>query len=159
IFTDYASGLSPQTIAKRLNAENIRGPNGATWGPSAIHGHAARGTGILNNELYVGQLVWNRQRYVKDPDTGRRVSRINPEAEWISTSVPGLRIISDDVWERAKSRQAMARQAIRNGGNPRHGRRPQYLFSGLVRCGSCGASYTVYSTHRLACSGARERGV
>lgn len=28
-------------------------------------------------------LVWNRLRYVKDPDTGKRVSRPNPECEWV----------------------------------------------------------------------------
>ena len=42
-----------------------------------IAGNAARGTGILNNELYIGRLVWNRLRYVKDPSTGKRVSRLN----------------------------------------------------------------------------------
>jgi hypothetical protein len=33
---------------------------GKTWGPSTIHGNWRRGTGILNNELYIGRLVWNR---------------------------------------------------------------------------------------------------
>ncbi len=36
--------------------------------------------GLLNNELYVGRLVWNRQRFVKNPDTGKRVARMNPRA-------------------------------------------------------------------------------
>ena len=36
---------------------------GAPWNPSTIHGNPPRGTGILNNELYVGRLVWNRLRY------------------------------------------------------------------------------------------------
>ena len=49
----------------------------AAWGPSTIAGNAARGTGIVNNELFLGRLVWNRQRYVKDPATGHRVSRLN----------------------------------------------------------------------------------
>ena len=40
-----------------------------------------RGTGILNTELYVGRLAWNRLRYVKNPDTGKRVSRLNPATE------------------------------------------------------------------------------
>lgn len=43
---------------------------GTAWRPSTIHGHAGRGTGVLNNELYIGRRVWNRQRYLKDPDTG-----------------------------------------------------------------------------------------
>jgi site-specific DNA recombinase len=35
---------------------------GGAWGPSTIHGNRQRGTGILNNELYIGTLVWNRAR-------------------------------------------------------------------------------------------------
>ena len=33
------------------------------------------GSPILNNELYIGRLVWNRQRFLKDPDTGKQVAR------------------------------------------------------------------------------------
>ena len=88
IFRDYAAGVSPKALAKRLNAERCSGPGGTPWNPSTIHGNPARGTGILNNELYVGRLVWNRLRYVKDPDTGKRVSRPNPPSEWVTTAVP-----------------------------------------------------------------------
>jgi site-specific DNA recombinase len=65
--------MSPKFLAKRLNAERCPSPEGSPWNPSTIHGNASRGTGILNNELYIGRLVWNRLRYVKDPDTGKRV--------------------------------------------------------------------------------------
>ena len=41
--------------------------------PSTINGNAKRGTGLLNNELYVGRLIWNRLRYMKDPSTGRLI--------------------------------------------------------------------------------------
>nr|WP_246449378.1 recombinase family protein [Paracoccus amoyensis] len=81
IFADYDGGLSSRTIAMARNREGVPGPMGREWGPSTIHGNRERGTGILNDELYVGRLVWNRLRYVKDPDTGRRVSRLNPESE------------------------------------------------------------------------------
>jgi hypothetical protein len=33
------------------------------------------------------------------------------------------------------------------------GQRPVHLFSGLMRCGLCGASYTVVGSGYLACSG------
>jgi len=81
IFNAYAKGQSPRAIAKELNAEKVPGPSGKGWGPSTIHGNRKRGTGILNNELYIGRLVWNRLTYVKDPDTGKRVSRLNPEED------------------------------------------------------------------------------
>ena len=81
------------------------------------HGNAKRGTGILNNELYIGRLVWNRLRYVKNPDTGKRVSRLNPSSEWLTKNVPELRIISDELWAAAKERQNATRRAVAEGGN------------------------------------------
>jgi site-specific DNA recombinase len=98
IFEEYAAAVWPRAIAKRLNAEGVPGPSGSTWGPSTIHGNRQRGTGILNNELYIGRLVWNRLRYVKDPETGKRVSRLNPDSGWIVQSVPGLRIVDQELW-------------------------------------------------------------
>jgi site-specific DNA recombinase len=109
IFRDFVAGLSPKQIAKNMNREGVAGPFGGPWSPSTIYGNAKGGTGILNNELYVGRLVWNRLRYVKNPDTGKRVSRLNPEAEWMRKEVPQLRILSDDVWADAKQRQEVGR--------------------------------------------------
>src|ERR1700758_1229072 len=100
-------------IAKRLNAEGVSAPSGKAWGPSTIHGNRQRGTGILNNELYIGRLVWNRLRYVKDPISGKRVSRLNPESEWIPREVDELRIVNQPLWERVKRRQAELRKNTR----------------------------------------------
>ncbi|NPD70452.1 recombinase family protein, partial [Acetobacteraceae bacterium] len=70
IFQAYADGRSPKRIALDLNACSVPGPRGGAWSSSTINGNSARGTGILNNELYIGRLVWNRLTYLKDPDTG-----------------------------------------------------------------------------------------
>jgi hypothetical protein len=110
IFRDYAAGVSPKALAKRLNAERCAGPGGTLWNPSTIHGNPGRGTGILNNELYIGRLVWNRLRYIKDPDTGKRVSRPNAPSEWVTTAVPELRIIDDELWHQVKARQVEMRR-------------------------------------------------
>jgi len=37
-----------------------------------------RGNGILDNEMYTGKIVWNRQRFVKVPDTRKRQAQPNP---------------------------------------------------------------------------------
>ncbi|NBU28282.1 MAG: hypothetical protein EBS42_08750, partial [Caulobacteraceae bacterium] len=37
-------------------------------------------------------------------------------------------------------------------------RRQPHLFSGLLKCGRCGGSYTVYNRDRLACATSREKG-
>ena len=63
IFREFIAGHSPKQIAKMLNREGISGPFGGKWSPSTIHGNPKRGTGILNNELYIGRMVWNRLRY------------------------------------------------------------------------------------------------
>src|SRR5919106_2401776 len=63
IFREFVSGRSPKQIAKTLNQQGVAGPFGGKWSPSTLYGHAKRGTGILNNELYVGRMVWNRLRY------------------------------------------------------------------------------------------------
>ena len=160
IFTEYLAGKSSRTIAWELNREGVPGPQGAEWGPTTIHGNPKRGVGILNNELYVGRLVWNRLRYLKDPDTGKRVSRLNPETEWVTQDVPDLRIVDQDIWDAVKARQKnlayVAPEPGENALNDR--RRPKYLFAGLVKCGCCGAGYTLISKDLLGCASARNKG-
>lgn len=156
IFRAFVANVSPKAIGKMLNAEGVPGPMSVAWSPSTIHGHAGRGTGILNNELYIGRLVWNRQRYVKDPDTGKRLARINPAAAWIITDVPHLRIVDDDLWQAAKARQASTRSTMTAG--IVRARRPKYLFSGLTQCASCGGGFVLSSHDLLTCFNARSRG-
>jgi site-specific DNA recombinase len=159
IFREFVGGASPKQIAKRLNEEGVRGPLGARWNPSTIHGNATRGTGILNNELYVGRIVWNRLRYIENPDTGRRVSRLNPRSEWISKEASELRIISDDVWDSVKRRQAITRRVLNAGTSIVRARRPRYLFSGLTKCAVCGSGFMLKSVNRLSCYGATSKGI
>jgi site-specific DNA recombinase len=78
IFELFAAGVSPREIAKRLNAEHIPGPDGRPWGDTTIRGQADRGTGVLNNALYVGRLEWNRCSYVKDPRRGQEGRSAEP---------------------------------------------------------------------------------
>jgi site-specific DNA recombinase len=111
IFAEFAAGLSPRAIAKQLNAENVAGPGGRPWGDTTIRGQAERGTGILNNPLYIGRLEWNRCGYVKDPRTGKRVARPNPPETWEIAEVPHLRIVDEALWGRVKS-------ASRRSGSP-----------------------------------------
>ena len=102
VFGEYVAGRSPVAIAKSLNAEGVPGPTGTGWTQSTINGNRRRGIGILNNEIYIGKYVWNRQRFIKNPDTGKRVPRFNPEKDWIRTDVPELRIVEQDLWDKAK---------------------------------------------------------
>ncbi|QRZ15650.1 recombinase family protein [Paracoccus methylovorus] len=162
ILRDYAEGISPRVIARTLNEEGVSGPEGRLWNDTTIHGHAKRGTGILNNELYIGKLIWNRLRYLKDPSTGKRVSRLNPESEWIVKDVPDLRIVDDELWQAVKARQAATSAKYANvaeGVRKHHKKnrlngthRPKTLLSGLVFCGCCGGPFSIRGSDRFACS-------
>ncbi|MEE4455305.1 recombinase family protein [Novosphingobium resinovorum] len=147
IFRDFASGVPPRTIARKLNEEHVPGPGGKPWNDTTIRGHVKRGTGIVNNELYIGRLIWNRLRYIKDPSTGKRVSRLNPQSEWIIREVPELRIVDDELWQSVRAKHEDIAEKFTNVSegvqNSRRnllngGRRPRTMLSGLVYCGSCG---------------------
>jgi site-specific DNA recombinase len=168
IFRAFAAGKSPKAIAVELNREGIPGPLGRAWGDTSIRGHVSRGTGILNNELYAGVLVWNRQRYVKDPATGRRVSRPNPTSQWIRTEVPHLQIVDDALWQAARHRQQdiarLFEAATTLGARAARAkrlhaaRRPVSLLSGLLTCGCCGGRYGLILRERFGCLNHHRRG-
>lgn len=153
IFNEYESGKTPREIARDLNADRIPSPRGGKWNASTINGSRSRQNGILQNRLYIGQIVWNRQRFIKDPSTGKRVSRVNPESEWIIHDAPELRIIDDKQW------QSVTNIKHSKGSQQSHkSRRPKHVFTGLLKCGYCGAGYTVIGRDRLGCCGNKERG-
>tara|TARA_X000000950_G_scaffold203710_1_gene245200 strand:- start:24 stop:1640 length:1617 start_codon:yes stop_codon:yes gene_type:complete len=159
IFTAYAAGTTPRAIAKELNAEGIAPPRGARqWNASTIAGNAKRGTGILNNRIYIGEIVWNRVRMVRDPDTGKRVSRPNPPEQWQRQAAPHLAIIDQTLFDQAHGQKA----SRAHGDHAKYARR-KHLLSGLLRCGACGGGMQSYGkgargTPRIRCSSAKEGG-
>lgn len=161
IFVEFSEGKSPRQIAKDLNKGEILGPRGGTWTDTAIRGHKKKGTGILNNERYIGRVVWNRQRFIKNPQTGKRVSRLNPESEWIIQDAPELALLSDNLWKSVKARQEIIAETApaKCGKNHLTGsRRSKFLLSGLLKCGECGGGYTIVSQDRYGCANRKNRG-
>ncbi len=162
IFDLFAKGWSPRAIAKKLNEQGIPSPRGGKWLQSAIYGDKIEGTGILNNALYSGRVVWNRRQWLKNPDTGRRTYIKRPESEWIITDMPELRIVDVALWEKVKARQARLqaemgdriKQGLRasSAKGCSSGRGFKYLFSGLLKCGHCRANYVMHSVTSYACA-------
>ena len=158
IFREYAEGATPRDIAGRLNEEGVPPPRGTRWNASTINGNAARGHGMIFNEAYAGRIVWNRVRMIKDPDSGRRVSRTNPKIEWQMAEAPELRIVDDATWQAAtqsKTERAKIKSHMK--------RAPAHMLSGLLRCGCCGSGYSIHDRDRtgksrVRCSAVRESG-
>lgn len=94
---------------------------------------------ILMNTAYIGKHIQNRWDtegdYVKK-QAGEKVEygRMKPEEEWLITEIPP--IIDPEQFEYA--------QRLLDQGRRRHANYGQhnYLLSGLVRCGRCGATMT-----------------
>ena len=161
IYDDYVGGRSPRAIAIALNKEDVIGPSGKGWTASTIIGNRKRGTGILNNHLYVGRRIWNRLTYRRDPATRKRISQPNPPDDWIISEVPELRIIEDDLWAIAQALQEQrsreTRADIKRDPDWRL-RRPKHLFSGLIKCAACGGGMTLISRVYYGCATNRNKG-
>src|SRR3546814_3898501 len=115
IYREYAASRSAQAIAAGLNADGIPGPKGKHWQHTTILGHRKRGTGVLNNELYVGVYVWNRQTFktrhvnlhemaeMGERCSRSRVARPNAPSEHVRAEPPELRILPHELCEARQS--------------------------------------------------------
>ncbi len=152
IFEHYAAGQSPLRIAVALNKDNIPNPSGQGWSASTIYGARKYGSGIINNELYIGRLIWNRHSYPKNPDTGKRTRRSNARENWVITDVPDLRIIDQALWDKVRARQ----NAIAFDAKLHTTRRPKALLSYLLKCGCCAGGVSQLNGTRYGCTNARK---
>jgi DNA invertase Pin-like site-specific DNA recombinase len=146
IFRAYAHGRSMKAIAQDLNQRRIpfpakdtkRGPTRLGWAVSTIRV-------ILRNEKYAGVWVWNKTRFLKDPDSGRRRPVRRPPDEWIRQERPELRIVDSVLWSAVQRRLAFVAEAFgcRPGRPPRGPRGAGH--PGRIRPISCRASCGVPS--------------
>jgi site-specific DNA recombinase len=168
IFELHASGASPRTIAMTLNDEGVPSPGSqwkrtsrrkSGWLASAIHGDVERGSGILNNPRYIGIVKWGRSRWTRGAsDSSKRRMNMKETALHEATE-ERLRIVPQELWERVRARQALRRSTVgarvkgsvkRN--SPGQGRPPRHVLSGLLRCGVCGASFSLADSRSYACA-------
>jgi site-specific DNA recombinase len=115
----------------------------------------------IRNTCKLQRACSAKQRYIKDPNTRKRVARLNPEKAWIVHSVPDLRIVNDALWQQVKQLQVESRGVVGLESpslRPEKARRPVYLLSGLLKCGSCGGGFSKVSREHYGCSTARDRG-
>ncbi|WP_428842981.1 recombinase family protein [Sphingomonas carotinifaciens] len=159
IFSEFAAGGSSIQIATRLNTDGIPGPRGGPWNASTIRGDQKKATGILNNPLYVGRLVWGRRQWRRNPDSEKRERRyrLRDRAEWVEVAVPGQRIISDALWESVRQQIECRRRVDVQVPVARQNRK-KHLLSGLIRCSCCGSGYTISGKDYYRCAGQKERG-
>lgn len=94
---------------------------------------------------------------VKDPDTGKRISRPRPQAEWQRSAAAHLRIVDDLVFQRAQARKEALLHTPHSMKHP-----AKRLLSGLLKCGVCGSGMSIKDRDcgriRVVCTSMKEGG-
>ena len=153
IYQWYLEGVSQPEMADRLNATDTPTPRGTRWTKNLMRR-------ILTNERYLGRQIWGQTTYERRPGTNKLVPRKRPREQWHIVDHPELRIIDDEVWDRAQARRATLRKSfgIRSGTGLARGRSglySKYVLVGLTQCGVCGKGFTItssgYGSPRYGC--------
>ncbi len=165
IFNWAAEGRSYHWIAGELNRLGVKTVRGGAWATCTICGATNNPhSGILNNPLYLGKYIWNRTETISNPVTNQTKSRWRPESDWIVKDMPELRLISDEIWQAVKTRQAARKKNTKekqdstSNPNDRTGPTPKFLFSGILKCEKCGGVFITIAPGKYGCSNAHRRG-
>jgi site-specific DNA recombinase len=113
-----------------------------------------------------GTVIWDKTEEVKDPETKRVQKRDRPSSEWTVQKQEELRIVSEELWEAVRAQNTLVREKHgpkQLGGMFRTEASRRYLFSGLLRCGFCGANMVITTgvapNSSYGCPYHRKRGV
>ncbi len=130
IFESYVyKGVGTTKIAWDLNDRGIRTKKTKSkWVQTSI-------VRMLKNPIYTGRVT-NKKSEVADFITGTRKDL--PEEEWIIVENPEMRIISDELFNRAQDILAQRSNEFKLN-NKRE--KTEYVFSTLIYCKHCGYSF------------------
>ena len=129
IFKWYTEeGYGGSKIAGMLNERGIKTKRGNNWSQNSI-------CRILTNEIYTGKII-NGKEEVADFLTGQRKEK--DESEWMVTVRPELRIIDDEIFDKA---QDIIKGRQKSFIITRERQSNKYLFSTLIKCKDCGWSF------------------
>lgn len=143
-----ASGMPAIQIAKTLNIEGVPSPLSGKKGKKRVW-HPGTVIRLLSNMKYIGVHIYNKRKAVRHPSTGTVLMVARPECEWDTVQKPEWRIVSDELWQQA---QAMLRHKKFNGrkrgGLNRSDASRKYIFSGIMKCRSCGGKINIVQSKR-----------
>jgi hypothetical protein len=139
IFDLYIGGMGMKAIAHQLNRDNVPSPKSKRWSEYTVGF-------ILKNEVYIGNVVYNKRSKTerpykqpellgKTPDDVYVGNDYNDKDAWIITEKAHDPIIDREVF--AKVQEMMSTKAKRKGI-----RNNVSLFAGIAVCKKCGSGMT-----------------
>jgi site-specific DNA recombinase len=129
IFDWYTQGWAVADICRELERRRIKSATGLrNWNVSTVHR-------MLKNEAYIGKAHYGTRMQIASETTNKHLRKMHirtvwkPKTVWIT--IPCPRIISDEIWDRVRSRKAsMPKQKPKDTCNT-------YVFRSIIRCPSC----------------------
>lgn len=144
IFDMYSQGIGSVSICRQLNAQGVPTPSAykrqqglnyfcrqsdappsrQIWNPSSV-------TAILDNEVYIGNMVLCKQKTVSYK-VHKKISL--PKEDWVTVQNTHEPIVDADIWNLVRELRKSKRRSTKNS---------QEISSPLIFklfCGTCGAS-------------------
>lgn len=143
IFTLYLEGFSLDGIATLFNDERIPSPRTRKKRSSPTSWRSSCIREMLRNQKYNATWKFGEKKYIKVPETNKRVARPQDESEIITVTREELRIVGPELWTKVQERLEKIRSIYTQTpeGAPKvistTGRVHKYLLSGILRCGNC----------------------
>ncbi|GEO26874.1 serine recombinase [Alicyclobacillus acidoterrestris] len=125
IFEWHAEGLGITKIAHMLQDMGAPRPTKhPRWEKASVRD-------ILDNEAYLGRIIWGRHKYFKDK-SGKQRRIVLPREEWIIAKNAHEPIISQELWDKArKMGQKLAPHVT-------YDYSLKSPLAGLIKCPECG---------------------
>lgn len=124
LFREYIEGFSTKELAFQFTRERVTTSTGLQWTSAGI-------SRILDNVVYLGHSLYGKTKTVN----GKRAIRTD-ESEQILVKYTHESIITQELWDevqRVKKERNSKPVALKLG---------KHKFSGLIRCGLCGAIHS-----------------
>ena len=142
IFDLHVQGDGMRVIAERLNRDGVLSARGGKWQHLTLRS-------MLRNEIYAGVVIYNRKRWERDNETGKRRWVERPRSEWKRAEREELRIIDAETWAAAQDRIRHVERIYRADERPKRG----FPLSGLLHCDQCGRLMSISNHSYYQCSG------
>ncbi|WP_044641999.1 recombinase family protein [Risungbinella massiliensis] len=127
IFQLYVDGLSTKDIAYKFSNERVKTLVNMTWTPAGV-------TRLLSNVVYAGHSLYGKTNQKKID--GKRITAYTDESEQILVENTHEPIVSQELFDQVqqlKKERNSRPPALKLG---------KHKFSGLIRCGICGAVHS-----------------